>query len=715
VKRLPTVAAITLVFTYLFFLEYLQPIGKVHIPFDLEGYHYPLTDYAFQALKDGRFPQWDAAIYSGQTFVGNVQAALFYPPTWLLFAANWYQKHVSYLSLQLFVFAHVWLAFVLCYVWLLRGLGLSAVASALGAGVFAFSGYLALQLQHLGQVAGYAWFPLGAWGVDQAIAGHNWRKLWKLVVASALIFLAGYPPLWFVFAIAMGTYVLCRNWKWTPAVVAALLFSIVLAAVQFLPAWEARALKDAEQKYGSGVSDLIFFISYVIPNYFNFGLDAPVMTNYGKEYLYLGAPGIAGILFALRRRVWRQAIPFAALLAVSLIALTNPYELVWNVVKHSILISDLCRSWNFLAGIAFAVAPLAAIGLDDFLRDSTERSPRLLSWIAIALLGGWAIWELRTWLVHWPAAGVPYGWAGIAQLVIMLAIFLIGLVALRSAQGGVRSWLAVALLLGVAVDLKTSGTSKRFNAGSGPADLQITSSSFPAIEAPVYRELQSHREYRVLLDLTGPFPCVMRHAGLLTPNGFDPFFSRQYHQLVSAAHFRTNWDFGIAPDQTELLRLLGVRYLITSEAGPMFAGVSASPHWRSADSKRDYYRVFEYRDAFPPFGFEDAAGTTALRYWTPERREFEVHSALGGRFFFAEQLFPGWHAELDGRAVPIARWNGAFQSVDVPPGDHGVRFQFHSAGFETGRWISLAALVALLWLIWTDIRSNSAPSLKRST
>jgi len=86
-----------------------------------------------------------------------------------------------------------------------------------------------------------------------------------------------------------------------------------------------------------------------------------------------------------------------------------------------------------------------------------------------------------------------------------------------------------------------------------------------------------HREYRVLLDPTGPLPCSMRHAGLLTPNGFDPFFSTQYHQLLSDAHFRTNWDFGIAPDQTALLRLLGVRYLITSEAGPLFPSVSASP------------------------------------------------------------------------------------------------------------------------------------------
>ena len=82
------VAALSFIFTYLFFIEYLSPLRQVHIPYDLQGFHYPLVDYAFQALKDGRFPEWDWTIYCGQSFVGNIQAALFYPPTWLLFAAN---------------------------------------------------------------------------------------------------------------------------------------------------------------------------------------------------------------------------------------------------------------------------------------------------------------------------------------------------------------------------------------------------------------------------------------------------------------------------------------------------------------------------------------------------------------------------------------------------------------------------------------------------
>ncbi|HEV8145135.1 MAG TPA: YfhO family protein [Bryobacteraceae bacterium] len=714
-KRLPIVAAVSLVFTYLFFLEYLSPIGKVHIPYDLEGYHYPLVDYAFQALKEGRFPQWDAAIYSGQTFVGNIQAALFYQPTWLLFAANWNHGHVSYRSLEILVFAHVWLAFMLCYVWLLRGLGLSPLASALGAGVFAFSGYLLLQLQHLGQVAGYAWFPLGTWGIDQAIAARNWRKLWKLAAASALIFLAGYPPLWLVFAISVGTYILFRNWKWTPAVVIALLFSIALVAVQFLPAWEARALKDPEQKYGGGINELIYFISYIIPNYFNFGMDIPAMTNFTKEYLYLGAPGIAGILLALRRKAWPQALPFAAVLGVSLIALTNPYDLVWNLLKHSVLLSDLCRGWNFLAGITFAAAPLAALGVSEFLRDPAWRSPPWLGWGAIVLLSGVAVWELRQWLVHWPGAGFPYGWAGALQPAIILVVFMIGLIAMRSAESRTRSGLVAALLLGVAVDYKIFGTSKRFNAVDGAGSLKITRNSFPAMEPASYREIQSHREYRVLLDVTGPFPPAMRHAGLLTPNGFDPFFSRQYHQLLSDAHFRSNWDFDIAPDQTDLLQLLGVRYVITSESGPLYSRLVASPAFRQKGVLDYFYQVFEYRDAHPPYGFVENAGSVELLSFSPERRDFRVESTKGGTVYLAEQLFPGWSVTVDGRPAKLERWRGAFQAVAVPADSHVVRFEYSSPGLRLGIWISVLSLAVLLGYMWTDVRAEKTRAVQTPT
>src|SRR5258708_23610075 len=85
--RLWSVAALSLVFTYLFFFEYLPPARWVDIPYDLQYYHYPLDDFAFRSLKAGHIPEWDPTIYCGMSFVGNPQAALFYPPMWLVCVA----------------------------------------------------------------------------------------------------------------------------------------------------------------------------------------------------------------------------------------------------------------------------------------------------------------------------------------------------------------------------------------------------------------------------------------------------------------------------------------------------------------------------------------------------------------------------------------------------------------------------------------------------
>src|SRR5258708_12600304 len=75
-----TVAIVSFLFTIVFFFEYTPLARRVHIPFDLESFHYPLADYASQAIRHGRLPQWDPTIYCGLTFAGNTQAGLFYPP-----------------------------------------------------------------------------------------------------------------------------------------------------------------------------------------------------------------------------------------------------------------------------------------------------------------------------------------------------------------------------------------------------------------------------------------------------------------------------------------------------------------------------------------------------------------------------------------------------------------------------------------------------------
>src|SRR5215471_15832519 len=93
--RVRYVGVVSVVFTAAFFIEYTPLWPSVHIPYDLEYFHYPLADYGFQAIRHGRFPQWDPTIYCGLSFAGNIQAALFYPPTWVMFGAAFALGHLT--------------------------------------------------------------------------------------------------------------------------------------------------------------------------------------------------------------------------------------------------------------------------------------------------------------------------------------------------------------------------------------------------------------------------------------------------------------------------------------------------------------------------------------------------------------------------------------------------------------------------------------------
>ena len=126
----------TLVGLYLFFIELLPPVRRFHLIGDIEGYHYPLLNYAFKSLHGDRFPLWDPTIYCGISFVGNIQAQLFYPPTWMLFAAQWGRRGLAFMAIQIYAMAHLWILMQLAYWWLRSGRGLPRAASLLGAMTF---------------------------------------------------------------------------------------------------------------------------------------------------------------------------------------------------------------------------------------------------------------------------------------------------------------------------------------------------------------------------------------------------------------------------------------------------------------------------------------------------------------------------------------------------------------------------------------------------
>ncbi len=699
-RRRWLVPLVSLLFTLFFFYEYFA--RRVYIPFDLPSFHDPLADYAFVAIRHGRLPQWDPSNYAGMPFAANPQAALFYPGTWLMFAANWHRQHLSYYTLEVFMFVHLWIAWMLSFAWM-HGRRLGIFASACGAAIFAYSGYILMQLQHLGLIVGYAWIPLGLMGIDEAAESNSWRPLWKVIAASALAFLGGYTPTWFVVAMCFVSYAACRRggWKWGLGVCAAIAASLCVAMIQLLPAMRLSALRLPELRYGAGIRDPAFYISCLIPNFYNFGPSVNVLANPGREYLYLGVPAMVGLalLLFLRRpeKTW-SAGPLVGMLAVCAVIVTNPLNLVAAIVLRSTLLGQVCRDYYFLAGLIAAAAPLAAIGIDRFLgRPRKASGPVFAAVAAAAVIASLAIFSFGHMYV-WAKADFSAGWAGAQPVGILTLLFVAGLWLLPRQRGWLGGALAAMMLLTIGIDYKVHGTSKRFN---GTIDHGWRTDWMPGMNGDVYRELRANSVYRLALDETGPLPADLRHFGLTTPEGFDPFLTTAYRDYIeTAGHFLSNWIFAVDPDNERGLHTLGVGYFVTSEAGPQFPALKANPKFRLLQPDDSFYKVFEVLDKRTPYGVEGQDAkiegvTIKLRRWDPEHREFTVRASAPGKFFLSEQWNPGWSARVDGLPIPIERWNRAFQAIPIQPGEHRVDFDFRDSGLQAGAAVSLLSLLAL--------------------
>jgi hypothetical protein len=705
------VGLVALVATYAFFCEYLPPFHSVHIFSDIQGYHYPLQRYAFDALKQHRFPQWDPSIYSGIPFVGNVQAAVLYPPNWLMYGASWGMRVLPFRALEIMAALHVWLGFLLCYLWL-RARGMAKLAGVLGAAVFAYGGYMVSQMVHVGVENGLAWMPLGLWGIDEAADREDWRPLWKTAAASAMCFLAGYPASWLVFSVTCFLYALGSRARGRAAVgvLAAAAASVLLAAAQWLPTLEARASMMYGEKYGGGAAHWSALIPFFVPNWFDFNSGSP-RPYPDAMYLYLGTAAIFALGWGMARRRWRPYGQALVPLAVLLVLATNPAGLVYRAMVKFPALESVAQSYNFYEGVAGMAALITAIAVNDFLGRRGRRAPR---WALPAMAAALALWGIGEALVWWQGGRFPIGIRALSLTAAGVALTAAALWVVRGETGRRRVFLAAALVLAIGADYKAFGTNRRFNTAEGNPDEEELRPGVAGISDAVYQVLLANRDYRVACDEeAAPYSTDLRRWGLATPQGFDPFLPARYRQRIERwVKFKTNRLFFVDFTNADMMRTLGIRYVITHEGAGHQPMLAKSPDYRLVGGKDAYYLVYEYLRARAPYGWVEGEGEARASRWLPERRELHVFSPRGGRFYFAEQFFPGWYAKVDGRPVPIQRWNGTYQAIDVGPGIHGVLFQYRSRYLKPGALISVLAWAGLAAVIISE-RRRRRPQVRR--
>ncbi|NOZ05409.1 MAG: YfhO family protein [Chloroflexi bacterium] len=346
---------------------------------DIFTFFYPYRDYAAHALLTGRLPLWNPDIFLGVPFLADSQTALFYPLHWPLLGLS------APRAVAWSIVIHIFVAACGAYIFARRVGKLSPPAAMATAMVFALSGFLGAQAEHVNQLNTAAWLPWLLIAADRAFAGR------RLAVPAggllvAVMLLAGHAQAAYINLSALGLFALSRApvsaWRrpawwgktlWPLAQMS--LLGAGLAAVQLLPTAELSRLsiRAGGLSYRQAVSfsfDPRLALRGLLPT---FGYDAALFSEYvayvGILALCLACLGWWG---CRKHRLRRFALVSTAAGIFLALGVFNPfYFLLYHAVPGFALFRAPAR-WMLLT--TWGISLLAGLGV-QWLTSSDVRSP----------------------------------------------------------------------------------------------------------------------------------------------------------------------------------------------------------------------------------------------------------------------------------------------------------------------------------------------------
>ena len=369
---------------------------------DINMYFSASRSFGFGQIARGNIPLWNPHAFSGSTFVGNFQSALFYPPNLVYLVLPLAKAFNADLALHVLLFG------LLTFAWA-RGRGQRAPAAALAGSVAMFGSafYLHVYAGHLTMLAGFAWTPLLFLAIDKTFEKPRISWLFPGVLAVTMQILAGLPQVLLVTTASAALYVWLRllelMWKrhkpgapsfWlvTAALAVMAIAPLFLGAIQLWPGLQAAALSTR----GGGVP-LDFATSFSFPRANLMMLLAPhiyggdpTATYWGRWLfwevsLYVGVAALVLAAYGASRSkaYWYFAPVAAALLLIALGRYVPLYKWLYGAIPGFDSFRGPAR---FLTPVSLLLALLAGAGADTLLAMPRGRRPFAFVPLCLALV-----------------------------------------------------------------------------------------------------------------------------------------------------------------------------------------------------------------------------------------------------------------------------------------------------------------------------------------
>lgn len=755
-KILPLIAIffIWFVFSYQFFLKGLipapldfltsfynpwqayqaSPVKNPAIP-DVVSQIIPWKIFSIKSLKEEIIPLWNPYNFAGTPHLANFQSGVFNPINFLFFFLPFVQAWGFYILLQPLLAG--FFTYLYC-----RQISLKRPASFLAALCFSYGGFLTVWLEY--GTLGWAviWLPLSLYLLEIFWERKKVFFLFLLNLIISFSILSGHLQITLYLIFTDILYVIYGFWQKRINKniflinLLSFIFPFFLTTFQLLPTLELylnspRSGQIPVDWYKGLQIPWQQLITFFFPDFFGH----PATRNQwgGGSYVemmgYIGLLPIFLVIFYflnlkkenLKQRT--QSLFFIILLIISLLfALPTFLSNLILYLKVPILSSSAPS--RIICLISFSLAILAGYGFESFLFYLKKDKKRIKKFLAIIL----AI-LLITLLLNYFINKISF-----RNILFPLGIyFMFCLITIPLILSRKEKKITIyCLLFTILIIVDLFHFWHKFNPFSSQE------SFYPTLSLIGFLQQNGHynRVYGILDDnLNLPF-------GIFSTTGYDSLTLTDYQRLIRSAEGPV-----FLPERTtgeniakrskyskKLLDMLGIKYVIVGKSD-----LFAFPTWEYPESfqlvweDKNYY-IYENKNAWSRYfltsnyevtdeknflnktlnnpekkiiltekpnlihssDFQDGVN---LEKYQPENIIFRTKSPTDTLLFLSDTYYSGWQASIDDKSVKIYRANYAFKAIEIPAGEHEVRFNYQPRSYQLGIKISLLALILVMIIL----------------
>ena len=724
----------------LFFWRLFTPIAADQASVavgDFSGQFFTWATYQYQRMSAGEIPLWNPYNYGGLPFIGDPQAAVFYPPRWITIGLSNLLGEWNYNSLQMEMTFHVLLYTLLMYAFVRRltlrqsNSPLAAFAAAVIIGYGGYTtGYVPLQLAVLEAAL---WLPLGALGILEATRG---RRLSPQFIALAgcgigLSWLAGHPQTsWFLTYVIAGYFAYrcyAGSFGWR-AFIGGLgllcLVSLGVTAVTLIPGLEylGQATRDvlgfADKGNGFPFRDITQFVF------------AGSVSQWSP--LYLGIPALFFVGVAVLRRAPDSAYWLLAACAGLLLSLGDNsafYHAVYNFIPGLRYFRGQERSAFVVVNCLTILAGIGVAAATNW-PSHAQRKRAISAWAWFTrLVLGIAILGFFAWTHDGARWGNLFEIAARSALATAAAYFVIS----RFLANPSKAHYQLALIALIVFELFSVNIDNPTNYVSVPYDEQLPMSP-PALVQAVVQDENSGQPFRVdawrgfydnrgsiygVMDIRGISPLILKGPDRIiyadyvnNPLAWELFAVKYVYsdaerlsvpsQIVDRGQ---DWHGPVNLHQLEdprpFARLYYEADIVDSDAWALQLMDDIRYHERD--------KIVIHRPPTLELSGASTAGTVTVTSFAPEEIALDIDTAENAILSLSMPHYPGWEARLNGLSVPIIRAYAGLSAVEIPAGAHSLSLEFAPRSYAIGALVSLTAWFGLALLAIQAVWRKAAP------